>query len=136
MSKLVRLYPHNPRRGHVLRTYLDPQLGGRRGGMKFLGSRGWYEVSDEVAEELEEVRQKRYDKRSPKAFMIADDADHAKELEAELVDDEDEDAQVGTADAPVKAARPGKRKTATKKKGSAKPRTRRKSKAAAEGADA
>ena len=119
MSKLVRLYPHNPRRGWFIQTYLDPGLGDRKGGMKFVGKRGWYEVSDEVAEELEDVRQVDTDPRSGPAFMIARDAKHAKVLEEDLVDPEDEDASVGTADVPVRHGRPGKRKgkpkTRTKK---------------------
>ena len=119
MSKLVRLYPHNPRRGWLIRTYLDPALGDRKGGMKFVGKRGWYDVSDAVAAELEDVRQVDTDPRSGPAFLIARDAKHAKRLEEDLRDPEDEEASVGTADAPVKSQRPGKRKgkpkTRTKK---------------------
>ena len=119
MSKLVRLYPHNPRRGWLLQTYLDPQLGGRKGGMKFVGKRGWYKVDDDVAEELEDVRQVDTDPRSGPAFLIARDAKHAKKLEEDLADPEDEAASVGTADSPVSHSRPGKRKgkpkTRTKK---------------------
>lgn len=110
MSKLVRLYPHNPRRGWFMKTYLDPQLGGRKGGMKFLGKRGWYEVEDDVAKALEDVLQKDQDPRSGPAFLIAKDAKQAKVLDAELVDPEEEEASVGTADAPVRHGRPGKRK--------------------------
>lgn len=119
MSKLVRLYPYNPRRGWLKQTYLDPALGERKGGMKFVGKRGWYEVSDEVAEELEDVLQREYDLRSGKAFLIAKDAREAKKLDADLVDPEDEEASIGTADAPVRSSRPGRRKgkpkTRTKK---------------------
>ena len=118
MPKLVRLYPHNPRRGWFVQTYLDPGLGERKGGMKFVGKRGWYQVTDDVAAELEDVLQKQGDPRSGPAFLIAKDAKHAKVLDAELVDPEDEDVSIGTADSPVQSSRPGKRK--------GKPRTRTK----------
>ncbi len=124
MSKLVRLYPYNPRRGWLMKTYLDPQLGDRRGGMKFLGKRGWYEVSDEVSEELEDVRQQDQDPRSGPAFLIARSPAHAKKLDEDLRDPEEDEASVGTADTPVRHGRPGKRK------GKGNPKTRkRKSKA-------
>ncbi len=106
---LVRLYPYNKRRGWLIRTYLDPQLGTRKGGMKFLGHRGWYEVSDEIAAELEDVLQVDTDPRSGPAFLVARNSAHAKKLDAELVDPEEEEASIGTADVPVRQ-RPGKRK--------------------------
>lgn len=114
MSKLVRLYPYNKRRGWLIRTYLDPALGVR--GMKFVGKRGWYEVSDEVAEELADARQKDNDPRSGPAFLIARDAKHANKLEEELQDPEDEEVSVGTVEAPVRHGRPGKRKSKGKPK--------------------
>lgn len=116
MSKLVRLYPHNPARGWLVQTYMHHEFG------KFVGKRGWYEVRDEVAKELAKVRQKDGKRRSGPAFMIADDKDHARELELELlVDPMKEEETVGTADAPVKARRPGK----VKKQKKPKTRTRR-----------
>lgn len=103
MSKLVRLYPRNTKRGWYIQTYLDPALG-----VKFLGTRGWYEVDDEVAEKLKGVRQKHYDPRSGLAFMIANDKAEAREMDASLVDPDEEEAKVGTADDPVKVkSRPG-----------------------------
>ncbi len=103
--KLVRLYPYDKKRGHVLRTYLDPELG-----LKFVGKRGWYEVSEEVAEAIEDVRQKHSGvgaQRSGPAFMIADNNKAAKKMDKELAEEKGEDEDVvGTADAPVRA-RPG-----------------------------
>ena len=104
MSKLVRLYPRDPKRGWFIQTYLDPQMG-----IKFLGTRGWYEVTDEIANQLKDVRQKTYDPRSGKAFMIASSKEEAREMDLKLIEPEEEEAKVGTADDPVKVkSRPGK----------------------------
>jgi hypothetical protein len=110
MSKLVRLYPRDPERGWLIQTYLDPQMG-----LKFLAARGWYKVSDDQAEELKAVRQKHYDARSQKAFLIADDSDHARELEETVLrDPEAEEENIGTIEAPVETKRPGSRKKKVK----------------------
>ena len=47
---LVRLKPHDPRRGHVLRRYTYR-------GIKFHEERGWYRVEKPVADYLRAVRQ-------------------------------------------------------------------------------
>lgn len=77
--KLIRLYPRDPARGCFITTYVDAISG-----LKFLGTKGWYKVSDETAEILSEVRQKDYDLRSSKAFMIAANESEAEEMEASL----------------------------------------------------
>jgi hypothetical protein len=111
--KLVRLYPRNPDRGWFIQTYVDPQLG-----LKFVSERGWYQVSDEIAEALKEVRQKRYDLRSGPAFAIAKDKEEARLIErTEINPPEKEEEVVGTAEAPIPIVaktsdkRPGARKT-------------------------
>lgn len=104
MSKLVRLYPKNPHRGWYLQTYLHYQLQ-----MKFVGTRGWYKVSDDVAEKLRDVLQIQEDPRSGPAFMIAADKEEAAKLEKSLLADPKEaDKKVGTFDEPVSVARPGR----------------------------
>ena len=110
--KLVRLYPRDPERGWFIQTYVDPQLG-----LKFVASQGWYQVDDDVAEVLSVVRQKHYDPRSAKAFLIAANADEARKLEVELRPPKKEGDIIGTADAPVpvlKSTRPGSRVSAPK----------------------
>lgn len=70
---LVRLKPHDARRGHVLRryTYL---------GIKFHEERGWYRVAKEVAEYLRGVHQVVADEYSPLAFDVCTD-EEAKALD-------------------------------------------------------
>jgi hypothetical protein len=104
MSKLIRLYPRDPKRGWYIQTYLDPGLG-----VKILGTRGWYQVEDDIAAKLKDVKQKAYDPRSGPAFMIANSKEEAREMDAKLVEPEEEEAKVGTAEDPVKLKpRPGK----------------------------
>ncbi len=71
---LVRLKPHDARRGHVLRryTYL---------GIKFHQERGWYRVDKDVAEYLRGVRQVAADEYAPLAFDVCTD-EEAKALDA------------------------------------------------------
>ena len=71
---LVRLKPHDARRGHVLRryTYL---------GIKLHQERGWYRVEKDVAEYLRGVRQVVSDEYSPLAFDVCTD-DEAKALDS------------------------------------------------------
>jgi hypothetical protein len=91
----------------LIGTYLDPFLG-----LKFVASRGWYEVSDEDAEVLSKVRQKRYDSLSPKAFAIANNVEEAKYIEENVFrPPKKEDEVIGTIETPIpaKKARPGKR---------------------------
>lgn len=63
MAKLVRLKPYDPKRGHVLRRYTAF-------GVRFEESRGWYRVSDEVAEYLGKVRQQPGLDYTPLAFDV------------------------------------------------------------------
>lgn len=71
---LVRLKPHDARRGHVLRryTYL---------GIKFHEERGWYRVAKEVGDYLRGVHQVAADEYSPLAFDVCTD-EEAKTLDA------------------------------------------------------
>jgi len=71
---LVRLKPHDPRRGHVLRRYTYR-------GIKFHEERGWYRVEKPVADYLRAVRQVPSDPPSPLAFDVCTD-DEAKSLDA------------------------------------------------------
>lgn len=71
---LVRLKPHDPRRGYVLRRYTYR-------GIKFHGERGWYRVEKAVADYLRRIRQVPGDDHSPPAFDVCTD-DEAKALEA------------------------------------------------------
>ncbi|MCK9521470.1 MAG: hypothetical protein M0R76_00295 [Proteobacteria bacterium] len=71
---LVRLKPHDPRRGHVLRRYTYR-------GIKFHEERGWYRVEKPVADYLRAVRQVVTDQHSPLAFDVCTD-DEAKSLDA------------------------------------------------------
>ena len=70
---LVRLKPHDARRGHVLRryTYL---------GIKLHQERGWYRVAKDVAEYLRGVHQVVSDEYSPLAFDVCTD-EEAKALD-------------------------------------------------------
>ena len=49
MAKLVRLKPHDPKKGHVIRRYTAFSI-------RFEEARGWYKVADEVAAYLGTVR--------------------------------------------------------------------------------
>jgi len=71
---LVRLKPHDPRRGHVLRRYTYR-------GIKFHEERGWYRVEKPVADYLRAVHQVPSDQHSPLAFDVCTD-DEAKSLDA------------------------------------------------------
>ncbi len=63
MAKLVRLKPYDPKRGHVLRRYTAF-------GIRFDESRGWYRVSDEVANYLAAVREQPGLDYTPLAFDV------------------------------------------------------------------
>ena len=71
---LVRLKPHDSRRGHVLRRYTSL-------GIKLHQERGWYRVATEVAEYLRGVHQVASDEYSPLAFDVCTD-EEAKALDA------------------------------------------------------
>jgi len=60
---LVRLKPHNPRRGHVLRRYTYRSI-------KFQEDRGWYRVDRKIADYLRGVRQIAGNEHSPLAFDV------------------------------------------------------------------
>lgn len=75
---LVRLKPHDPRRGQVLRRFTYA-------GIKFQPERGWYRVEKAVAEYLRTVRQQPADPYAPLAFDVCTDAE-AAELEAREAD--------------------------------------------------
>jgi hypothetical protein len=70
----VRLKPHDPRRGHLLRRYTFS-------GIKFQEDHGWYRVPEDVAQRLREVRQQPLDRFSPPAFDVCTEA------EAKAIDD-------------------------------------------------
>ncbi len=78
-TMLVRLKPHDPRRGFVLRryTYL---------GIKFHEERGWYRVDKTVADYLRSVRQEPGDEYSPVAFDVCTDSE-AQALDNKETDD-------------------------------------------------
>ncbi len=71
---LVRLKPHDPRRGHVLRRYTYR-------GIKFHEERGWYRVEKTVGEYLRTVRQIPGSEHAPLAFDVCTD-DEARTLDA------------------------------------------------------
>jgi hypothetical protein len=71
---LVRLKPHDPRRGFVLRRYTYR-------GIKFHEERGWYRVDEAVADYLRDVHQVIGDEHSPPAFDVCSDED-AKAIDA------------------------------------------------------
>jgi len=71
---LVRLKPHDPRRGRVLQRYTYR-------GIKFHQERGWYRVEKAVADYLRTIRQVAGDEHSPPAFDVCTDAE-AKTLDA------------------------------------------------------
>ncbi len=65
MTMLVRLKPFNPRRGFVMRTYVDGISGA-----VFKEERGWYEVEDAMAAKLKEITSKPENPESPLAFDV------------------------------------------------------------------
>ncbi len=88
---LVRLKPHDPRRGFILRRYTYR-------GIKFHEERGWYRVDKEVGEYLRSVRQVPGYEHAPLAFDVHTEAE-AKALEA----DEDKATTRKKAADPVEA---------------------------------
>jgi hypothetical protein len=95
-SLLVRLRPHDPRRGHVLRCYAFR-------GVRFYAHLGWYRVPPEVAEHLRGARQHADDPHAPVAFDVCT-LEEAQRIDA----DESARAHAATATAPLGTApRPG-----------------------------
>ncbi len=88
MAKLVRLKPHDPKKGHVIQRYTAFSI-------RFEEKRGWYKVSDEVAKYLATVRQRSGDEDSPAAFDVCDE-DEAKRIEASEKKRAEERARAGS----------------------------------------
>lgn len=111
MTVLVRLYPYNKRMGWVMRSFTHTD--GKQS-LKFVATRGWYEVSEQVADELAKVPQQERFPRGHRAFMIARTADEARELDAQVDESLHKEVAetVGTADTPVRATRPGLKESA------------------------
>jgi hypothetical protein len=63
MAKLIRLKPHDPKKGHVIRRYTAF-------GVRFEEARGWYRVADSVASYLATLHQRTGDEDSPLAFDV------------------------------------------------------------------
>ena len=74
MAKLVRLKPHDPKKGHVIRRYTAFAI-------RFEEARGWYKVADEVAAYLSTVHQRPGDEDSPLAFDVCSE-EEAQRIEA------------------------------------------------------
>lgn len=73
MAKLVRLKPHDPKKGHVIRRYTAFSI-------RFEEARGWYKVADEVAAYLATVHQVPGDEDAPLAFDVCSE-EEAQRLE-------------------------------------------------------
>ena len=71
---LVRLKPHDPRRGHLLRRFTYR-------GIKFHEERGWYRVEKAVGDYLRTVRQTASDEHAPLAFDVCT-SEEAKGLDS------------------------------------------------------
>ena len=97
-TMLVRLKPHDPRRGCVLRRFTYR-------GIKFHDERGWYRVEKEIAEYLRGVRQVPGDEHSPPAFDVC------TEDEARMIDVREREGAVprssATDDIKLSSARVG-----------------------------
>lgn len=74
MAKLVRLKPYDPKKGHVIRRYTAFSI-------RFEEARGWYRVTDEVANYLATVHQVPGDEDAPLAFDVCTE-EEAKRIEA------------------------------------------------------
>jgi hypothetical protein len=71
---LIRLKPHNPRKGYVTKRY-------HVGGILFREDRGWYRTEDQaLIDRLSRLRQRSEDPDSPPLFDIVS-AEEAKEIE-------------------------------------------------------
>ena len=80
-TMLVRLKPHDPRRGCVLRRFTYR-------GIKFHEERGWYRVENDVADYLRTVRQTFSDEHAPLAFDVCTPE------EAQALDSQEKEATV------------------------------------------
>jgi hypothetical protein len=91
----VRLKPHQPRAGHVLRQFAYR-------GILFKAGAGWSKVSQVVADHLRAVRQRAHDPHSPLAFDVSSE-EEARRLDAQ---DADRSAEITPAErARVQVAR-------------------------------
>ena len=77
---LVRMKKRDPKHGNVMRRFTYR-------GAKFEEAKGWYRVSEEVAEYLRNVRQKAHDPQSPLAFDVCTEKE-AKGLDTKEAEDE------------------------------------------------
>jgi hypothetical protein len=75
-TKLARLKPYDPRRRHLLRSFMHGPSGKR-----FEEKRGWYRVTDGVAKYLARVHQVESDPESPLAFDVCT-LEEAKAIDA------------------------------------------------------
>jgi hypothetical protein len=103
-TRLVRLYPYDPKRGYVMKTYVDIGLG-----LKFVESRGWYKVDAGAVSVLKKVVQDTMSPHKLPAFMIAKNIAEAESMMGEFSAPAEEEKKIGTADAPVQLHRPGKK---------------------------
>lgn len=93
---LVRLKPCDSHRGHVIKRYTYR-------GVKFQAERGWYRVEKDVADYLQNARQRIGDEHSPKAFDVMTPADADRLERAEV---EESRLHKSAGEAPIVEARP------------------------------
>jgi hypothetical protein len=74
MSKLVRLKPYDPKKGHIIQRYTAFST-------QFEERKGWYRVSDGIADYLATVHQVPNDEDAAFAFDVCTE-EEAKRLEA------------------------------------------------------
>lgn len=77
----ARLKPISARKGTTVKTYIF-------GGVRFLAERGWYEVSDDLADRLRELHQEHGDEDSPYLFDVVEskgDTDRVVEREKQAI---------------------------------------------------
>lgn len=81
MALLARLKPYNEKKRHLTRVYTIE-------GARFFGERGWYEVSDALAEKLKVLHQDYHDDDSPMLFDVCtpEQAEKIEEKESEVVE--------------------------------------------------
>jgi len=85
----IRIHPFNPKRGFKIKRF-------NYRGQKFESERGWYQVEDDFAEEVRDLKQNPYEEDSKPVFEVADE-DGAKALS--LVDHENVNPEVKIAQA-------------------------------------
>lgn len=93
---LVRVKPHNPKKGQTMRTHSRIYDGARA---TFVEGKGWYDVSHALAEELRSVRCSDMDPDSNLAFDVC------TPREARRVDEREEQALEQETRAPAKRPR-------------------------------